>query len=127
MLSECRVVATMPVKDLAAAKQFYEDKLGLKVLEEQADGVSFECAGGTVISVFPSSGSSNGSFTQAGWECDDVAAEMEFLRSRGVTFEQYDMPGFTSDERGLVETEGLRGAWFKDPEGNLLSIFERPS
>lgn len=127
MLSDCRVAATIPCKDLAAAKAFYENTLGLKVLEEESDGVIFECAGGTLISVFLSSGRSDGSFTQAGWECVDVAAEAADLRSRGVTFEQYDMPGFTSDEHGLVEADGLRGAWFKDPDGNLLSIFERRS
>ena len=127
MLAECRVAATIPVKDLAVAKRFYEDKLGLKVLDEDGGGVAFECAGGTAISVFPSLGSSDGSFTQAGWECADVEAEMADLRSRGVTFERYDLPGFTSDERGLVEAEGMRGAWFKDPDGNLLAIFEARS
>lgn len=127
MLSDCRVAATIPVQDLAVAKAFYEDTLGLKVSEEEGDGMIFECAGGTVISVFVSSGRSDGSFTQAGWECEDLETEAAHLRSRGVTFEQYDMPGFTSDEHGLVEAGGLRGAWFKDPDGNLLSLFERRS
>jgi catechol 2,3-dioxygenase-like lactoylglutathione lyase family enzyme len=125
MLSDCRVAATIPVQDLATARPFYEDKLGLKVIEDRPDGVMFECAGGTQIFVFPSSGASDGSFTQASWECDDLEAEMAEMRSRGITFETYDMPGFTSDGHGVVDLDGEKGAWFKDPAGNLLALGQR--
>lgn len=125
MLSDCRVAATIPVSDLASARAFYEDTLGMKVLEDMGDGVAFECAGGTVISVFKSSGASDGSFTQAGFECADLDAEMAELGSRGVEFERYDMPGFSTDEHGVADLDGQRGAWFKDPAGNLLALTER--
>jgi catechol 2,3-dioxygenase-like lactoylglutathione lyase family enzyme len=123
MLSDCRVAATIPVQDVSAVRSFYEDKLGLKVIEDRPDGILFECAEGTRIMVFPSSGASDGSFTQASWECD-LEAEMADLRSRGVIFETYDMPGFTSDANGIVEFDGDRGAWFKDPAGNLLALVQ---
>jgi catechol 2,3-dioxygenase-like lactoylglutathione lyase family enzyme len=125
MLSDCRIAATIPVQDVAAVRAFYEDQLGLKVVEDRPDGLAFECAEGTQLFVFPSSGASDGSFTQASWECDDLEAEMANLRSRGVTFETYDMPGFTSDANGIVDLDGERGAWFKDPAGNLLALGER--
>jgi catechol 2,3-dioxygenase-like lactoylglutathione lyase family enzyme len=125
MLSDCRVIASIPCQDLAAVRSFYEDKLGLKIVEDRPDGIVFDCAGGTQLLVFPSSGASDGSFTQASWECDDLDAEMADLRSRGVTFETYDMPGFTSDANGVVDLDGERGAWFKDPAGNLLALGER--
>jgi catechol 2,3-dioxygenase-like lactoylglutathione lyase family enzyme len=125
MLSDCRVGAAIPVKDMDEARNFYENTLGLKVMEDRPDGVAFEGAGGTGFLVFTSSGASDGSFTQLSWECTDVEAEVADLRSRGVTFEQYDMPGFTSDANGIVTMEdGTKGAWFKDPAGNLLAIGE---
>ena len=124
MLSDCRVAAAIPVQDLAAVRSFYEDTLGLKVTEERSDGLLFECGAGSQILVFPSSGASDGSFTQASWECADLDAELADLRSRGVTFESYDLPGFTSDENGIVDVQGARAAWFKDPAGNLLAVGE---
>ena len=126
MLSDSPVAATIPVKDVAAIRPFYEDQLGLKVAEERPEGVLYDCAEGTKLFVFRSSGASDGSFTQVSWECADLDAEVAELRSRGVTFEQYDMPGFTSDENGLVDLgEGARGCWFKDPAGNLLALSTR--
>lgn len=124
MLSDCRVTATIPVQDLDAVRSFYEDTLGLKVAEERSDGLLFDCGGGSQILVFPSSGASDGSFTQASWECADLDAEIADLRSRGITFETYDMPDFTSDANGVVEVQGARAAWFKDPAGNLLAVGE---
>jgi len=62
----------------------------------------------------------------AGWLVEDVDEAVEELRERGVTFEQYDMPGLKTDERGIADIEGVKGAWFKDPEGNILAITELP-
>ena len=62
---------------------------------------------------------------------DDVAdvlgveAAVDELLGKGITFEQYDLPGFKTDERGIAETQGVRGAWFKDPDGNILAVAER--
>lgn len=125
MLSDCRIAACIPVQQLDRARPFYENKLGLKVLEDREDGVVYEGAGGTELLVFPSSGVASGTHTQVSFECDDVDAEVAELRSRGVTFEQYDLPGFKTDANGVAEIEGVRGAWFKDPEGNLLALGQR--
>ena len=124
MLSDCRVAASIPCKDLAATRMFYEDKLGLKVSADMDSdgGVLYECADGTFIGLFLSMGESDGSFTQAMWEVADIDGEMADLRSRGVEFEKFDMPGFTTDDNGVVDMDGQRVCWFKDPAGNLLAL-----
>ena len=124
MLSEYRCTAMMPSQNIERARNFYEDKLKLTPSMEMPDGSAmYECGGGTMIGVFPSTGRSDGSFTQVGFWVEDVEAEMRDMRSRGIEFEEYDMPDFKSVD-GLVEIEGYKGAWFKDPDGNLISIGE---
>jgi hypothetical protein len=59
------------------------------------------------------------------FEVADVDAVVDDLVSRGVTFEQYDFPGVKTDERGVAQIQGERGAWFKDPDGNILAIGQR--
>jgi catechol 2,3-dioxygenase-like lactoylglutathione lyase family enzyme len=124
-LSDYAVNATIPAQDMARARSFYEDKLGLKGVEA-ADGIYYQC-GGTRFLVFESRGRASGDHTQMGWDVDNVEAEVEDLTKRGVKFETYDMPGFKTDDRGIAEIEGMRGAWFKDTEGNLLAIGENPT
>jgi catechol 2,3-dioxygenase-like lactoylglutathione lyase family enzyme len=121
MLSKARVAATLPAKDIARAKAFYE-KLGFKPAQEMPDqGVIYECAQGTGFLVFPSYGEASGSHTQINFEVPDVEAEVKDLRGRGVKFEEYDLPGFKTNN-GIAEIAGIKGAWFKDTEGNLIAI-----
>ena len=119
-LSDYPVSATIPAQDLARARDFYENTLGLKGVEA-ADGIQYEC-GGTRFLLFESSGKSSGDHTQMGWDVDNVEAAVEELTQQGVKFESYDLPGFKTDERGIAEIGGMKGAWFKDTEGNLLAI-----
>ena len=72
-------------------------------------------------SLFPSSGRSTGALTQAGWRTDDIEAVVADLKSRGVVFEEYDLPGFRT-VNSIATTGPIRAAWFKDSEGNLLGI-----
>ena len=114
----------IPSKDMEKARRFYEEALKLSPEAELPDGsVIYRCGEGTGFSVFPSMGASDGSFTQLGFWVADVEEEMRDLRSRGVVFEEYDMPGFKT-ENGVLSMDGYKGAWFKDPDGNLLSIGE---
>jgi catechol 2,3-dioxygenase-like lactoylglutathione lyase family enzyme len=124
MLSECRAVATIPVSDLARVRSFYLATLGLKLLEERRDELSVECADGTSFSVFVSQGRTSGTHTQLSFICRDIDAEVADLRARGVQFEELDMPGVEGKD-GIYELDGERGAWFRDPEGNLLAVGER--
>ena len=124
MLAQAQVTAMMPSKDMERARRFYEEALKLSPEMILPDGsVFYRCAEGTGFSVFPSSGASDGSFTQLGFWVADVEEEMRDLRSRGVVFEEYDLPGLKTED-GIVNENGWKGAWFKDPDGNLLSIGE---
>ena len=124
MLSDTRVAAMVAVKDLEKAKPFYTDTLGLKILREEPEGVEFECGGGSILVVYPSSFAGTAQNTVAGWETANIDAEIADLRGRGVTFEEYDMPGLKT-ENGIAKLGTVRGAWFKDPDGNIFAITER--
>jgi hypothetical protein len=69
-------------------------------------------------------GDTNADHTVAGWLVEDVEKTVEELRDKGVVFELYDMPGLKTDERGIAESGPTKSAWFKDSEGNILSIIE---
>lgn len=124
MLSDKRVACALPVQDMERAKAFYKEKLELSPTQERPDGIFYECGGRTGFFLYESMGASKGDFTQMGFEVDDVEATVAELRERGVEFEQYDFPGLKTDENGIAAIEGERGAWFKDSEGNLLSVGE---
>jgi catechol 2,3-dioxygenase-like lactoylglutathione lyase family enzyme len=119
MLSDYTIGAMIPATDLQRAKAFYVDTLGFKVIKEESEGVQFE-SGGVRFDIFPTRASA-GTATVAGWIVQDLDAEMEDLRSRGVTFEEYDLPGLKT-VNGVAEIEGWRGSWFKDSEGNVLAV-----
>ena len=122
MLNGKRSHTTLPAVDLARAKAFYSEKLGLEPASEQAGGNLYETGGGTFI-VFPGSTPSAGAFTQMGFTVDDIEAEVAELKSRGVTFESYDMPNF-DPETSIFSPGSVRSAWFKDSEGNLIGIVQ---
>lgn len=124
MLSNSSVYATIGVKDLDKAKEFYENKLSLKPSskssEDEMGGVMYD-SGTTCIFVYQSSYGGTNQATSATWAVDDVEAEVNELKSKGVIFEHYDMPGVTLE--GDVHVMGnMKSAWFKDPDGNILNI-----
>jgi catechol 2,3-dioxygenase-like lactoylglutathione lyase family enzyme len=119
VLGDNPIGAMIPASDLARAKAFYADTLGLKLVREDPEGVQFE-SGGIRFDVYPTR-ASGGTATVAGWIVNDLDAEMADLRSRGVQFEEYDLPGLKT-VNGIAEVEGFRGAWFKDSEGNVLAV-----
>jgi len=129
LLSDARAGAALPCQDFERAKAWYKEKLGLSPIEDDPGGAYYACAEGTSFFIFPSSGRSSGDHTQVAFEVKDAAAEVAELKKAGVTFERYDVPGLKTDETGLatIEADESKGAWFKDSEGNLLAIFERPS
>lgn len=129
MLENSQVSTRIPATDLARAKQFYADKLGLHPVEERPGGLRYRCGSGS-FSLFQSNGAASGSHTQMAWEVEDIEAIVAELRSRGVVFEEYDLPGLKTTN-GIADIEGNypssratgeRGAWFRDSEGNLLGI-----
>ena len=122
-LSSYRLNPSIAVSDMARAREFYEGKLGLSVVQAGADGSRVYAAGdGTSLHVYPSpthAGSSTA--TLATWYVDDVQQVVEELSSRGVAFEHYE--GLTADERGISpRAGGGKVAWFKDPDGNTFAL-----
>jgi catechol 2,3-dioxygenase-like lactoylglutathione lyase family enzyme len=131
MLKDGRIATRLPAQDLNRARAFYADKLGLHPVEEREGGLRYLGAAGE-FALFESAGTASGDHTQMGWEVEDIEATVSDLRSRGVVFEEYDVPGLKT-VGGIAEIEGNypskgtgeRGAWFRDSEGNLLGIGEQ--
>jgi len=126
MLKTARIVPYIPVANVARARKFYEEKIGLKPKEEYAGGVIFECGQGSWVFMYPSPGAGTSKASTAFWAVDDVAAEVAELKARGVVFEEYDMPGIKT-VNGIASAGGAKTAWFKDTEGNILAISQRVS
>jgi catechol 2,3-dioxygenase-like lactoylglutathione lyase family enzyme len=132
MLENAHIAARLPAKDLDRARRFYSEKLGLEPVDERPGGLLYRGASGE-FAIFLSAGESPGTFTQMGWEVDDIEAVVAELRSRGVEFEEVDVPGLKTVD-GIAEVEGNypsknssgeRAAWFRDSEGNLIGMGQR--
>jgi predicted enzyme related to lactoylglutathione lyase len=124
MLKLKDAAAAIPAQDIKRARQFYEQKLGLVATEESPDGGVRYTAGSSFFMVFPSRGKASGDHTQIGLEVDDINAAVTELKSKGVKIEEYDYPDFKTKD-GIVEMGDGKGAWFKDSEGNLISLLQR--
>ena len=121
MLEKFTSHATLAVSDLGRAKKFYEETLGLKPIDERSDGVRYQTGKGTWFLVYPSQFAGTAKSTYMSFEVDDVEKTVKELQNRGVTFEEYDMPGLKT-VNGIAEIQGVKGAWFKDLDGNILSV-----
>jgi predicted enzyme related to lactoylglutathione lyase len=121
MLKDSPMYAYIPAKDVARARRFYEEKVGLQVKEERAGGIVYALGKGTGCFLYPTPFAGTSSASQAFWQVEDIEREVAELKARGVVFETYDMPGERSPS-GVVTTGGAKAAWFKDSEGNILCI-----
>ncbi|HET6149676.1 MAG TPA: VOC family protein [Polyangia bacterium] len=126
MLGTAPIIAYVPALDLARARKFYEDKLGLVPKEEYGGGTGlvYECGQGSTFFMYQSPGAGTSKANQAFWAVDDLAAEMAALRAKGVRFEEYDLPGLKT-VNGVNVGGGAKTAWFKDSEGNILALSQR--
>jgi catechol 2,3-dioxygenase-like lactoylglutathione lyase family enzyme len=123
MPAEWSFLATIPARDLDGTRRFYEDVLGAEVVMESTGGIFYR-SGDSLFSLYPTEYAGIAQHTLGAFMVRDVEATLADLRAKGVTFEDYDMPGLKTVD-GLAEMDGLKGAWFKDPEGNILSVVER--
>ena len=121
-----RCAAMLPASDIERAKSWYADHLGLKPTHEDEGGVQYVTGDGTEFWVYPSQFAGTNQATAMGFMAKDLSGEMDDLKSRGVTFEDYDIPGVKTVEGVAEFGEGERGAWFKDSEGNIIALFESP-
>ena len=124
MLSEGKVLATIAVKDIAAGKAFYGEKLGLKQIDENPGGVTYECGAGSAVFVYQSGFAGTNQATCATWTVSDVEAVVADLKGKGISFEQYDNlgPGMTREGDIHIFGDTEKAAWFKDPDGNILNV-----
>jgi catechol 2,3-dioxygenase-like lactoylglutathione lyase family enzyme len=122
MLANVDITTTLPVKDLAAAREFYEGVLGLSPSKDMGEGGVLYKSGASTLLVYPSSFAGTNQGTAAYWAVDDVAEVAANLKESGVTFEHYpDMPDTTIDG-DIHRGHGMAAVWFKDPTGNILSV-----
>lgn len=126
MLKNAPIVPYIPASDVTRARKFYEQKVGLVPREEIAGGVVYECGDRSWIFLYPTANAGTSKASQAFWQVDDVEAEVAELKSRGVVFEEYNMPGLKT-VNGIADAGGTKAAWFKDTEGNILALIEGPA
>ena len=126
MLQKSPMYAYLPVTDVARARQFYEQKLGFKPKREIAGGVVYEFGEQTACFLYPTPNAGTSKASQAFWQVDNVEREVAELKSRGVTFEEYDAPGMKT-KNGIATGGGAKTAWFKDTEGNILAVVQSSS
>jgi len=121
MLQKSPIFAYIPARDVTRARRFYEDQLGFRPGREVGGGVTYECGSGTACFLYPTPNAGTSAASQAFWQVTDLEAEVAELKKRGVTFEQYDMPGMKD---GIMIAGGAKAAWFKDTEGNILALIQ---
>jgi len=120
-LGSGEAVATIRVRDIRAARRFYEDVLGLSPEPSRGENMLRYGDERSRVFVYASPIAANAPPTAVTWICDDVDATVGSLRARGVKFEHYDRPGVVRE--GDVHVAGnIRAAWFRDPDGNVLAI-----
>jgi catechol 2,3-dioxygenase-like lactoylglutathione lyase family enzyme len=124
-LSDADLVAFAPSIDLSRSRAFYEGALGLRLTEESSFAVAFD-AHGVPLRVTAVEQRVAAPYTILGWLVPDIAAAIDALISRGITFNRYGE--MDQDARGVWESpSGARIAWFEDPDGNVLSLTQRPA
>jgi catechol 2,3-dioxygenase-like lactoylglutathione lyase family enzyme len=125
MLANRNAMATIAVRDIDAARNFYGLKLGLQQLESGEEGVLSFQSGAAVVVVYVSKFAGTNQATSVTWAVGaEFDAIMNTLRANGVVFEHYDIPGLKF-ENGAHMAGDFKGAWFKDPDGNILHLLNR--
>jgi catechol 2,3-dioxygenase-like lactoylglutathione lyase family enzyme len=125
MLSFKGVFSSFSVNDIASAKSFYENKLGVKVVEKEYM-LELHTSGAGNIMVYPKPNHEPATYTVLNFSVSDIEQTVKQLKADGVAFESYDLPGIKTDENNIftVKEMNIRQAWFKDPAGNILSVIE---
>jgi predicted enzyme related to lactoylglutathione lyase len=123
MLQKSPMYAYIPVKDVARARQFYEQKVGMAPKQEIAGGVVYEFAEHTACFMYPTPNAGTSRASQAFWQVEDIEREVAELKKRGVTFENYDSPGMKTKD-GIAFAGGAKSAWCKDPDGNIFALVQ---
>jgi len=125
MLQNSNATANLAVKDLARAKAFYEGTLGLKQVDDMGGELIVYKSGDTLINVYHSQFAGTNKAMALTWTVgDQIGDVVKSLKSKGVAFEHYEMPGLTL-EGDVHVGDGMKVAWFKDPDGNILNLVDK--
>ena len=122
MLGKADATPMLAVKDLDRARKFYEENLGLKQVDDFGEGFMLK-SGETQVSVYRSEFAGTNKATALTFDVDDIEDEVRALKEKGISFEHYDLEGLKANG-DIYEGEGMKTAWFKDPDGNILSLVE---
>lgn len=125
MFENSIAMAVLPASDLERARRFWSDVFALTPVRTDIGG-DFYIVGGMPVLVYETQFAGTAQNTSLGLFTDDLDRDMAALRERGVTFNEYDLPGLKT-ENGVVDMDGERGAWFDDSEGNIISIAQPTS
>lgn len=121
MLGDYMVAPTLPVVDLERALRFYEEKLGLKVVQrDPSPGAMMQCGKGTMLYLYQRA-ATKADHTVAAFNVDNIESEVKELKAKGIVFEEYDMPGLKT-VNSIATLGSMKSAWFKDTEGNILAL-----
>ena len=122
MLGRADATPMLAVDDLDRARKFYEDTLGFNEVEDFGEGFILK-SGDTKFSVYRSEFAGTNKATALTFDVDDIDSEVRDLKDKGVTFEHYDLEGLERDG-DIYRGDKMKTAWFKDPDGNILSLIE---
>ena len=122
MIGQSDATPMIAVKDLDRARAFYEETLGLKEVDDFGEGFMLK-SGDTKVTVYRSEFAGTNKATALTFDVDDLEGEVREPNEKGVFFEHYDLPGL-EQQGDLYVAEGMKTAWFKDPDGNILSLIE---
>ena len=123
MLGKSDATPMIAVKDINRARQFYADTLGLETKDAMGGEVLEVKSGDTLINVYRSEHAGTNKATALTFDVDDIESEVRDLQGKGIFFETYDVDGLHK-QGDIYVGEGMKTAWFKDPDGNILSLFQ---
>ena len=126
MFSAKRAYPTIPAADMKRAKRWYEEKLGLKPVSESEYGAKYDLDGGAGFMLYPTENAGKAPNTLMCFSSKDVESDVADLKKRGVKFEDYDVPGMKT-VNSIATAGSMKGAWFRDSEGNILSVSSEPT
>ena len=124
MIHYSKAFSGFSVNDIAAAKKFYADQLGVAVSDEMYGSIALHVGGGHVF-VYPKQDHLPATFTVLNFPVDDVEQTVNELTAKGIVFEHYNMGGTSTDDKGIFRGGGPLIAWFKDPAGNIISVIQQ--
>lgn len=124
MFKDSKAFSGFSVNDLAKAKDFYGNTLGVDVTDGPMGTLELRLDGGATVFVYPKENHQPATYTVLNFPVADVEKAVDLLSAKGVKFEHYNMPDIAQDKKGIARGQGPAIAWFKDPAGNIVSVLE---